>query len=194
MNDIRAEIRLRNNNLYKRRKDLGLNQKEIAELIGIKQSLYSSYELMNANPIYLGKQKKPLIKDTAKKIINFFNVEFEDIWTEGILGVVQTKKVIEFDSTIYLPEMTRGCLPTPQETLEKKELKENIDNVLSTLKPREAEILVMRFGLAGGEEENHESIGQKFHITKERVRQIEAKALRMMRCPIRSKKLEPFCE
>ena len=73
-------------------------------------------------------------------------------------------------------------------------LKERLQNVLSTLTPREREVLTLRFGLNDGYSRTLEEVGKKFNVTRERIRQIEAKALRKMRHPIRIRKLEGFLE
>lgn len=73
-------------------------------------------------------------------------------------------------------------------------LKERLQDVLSTLTEREQEVLTLRFGLADGYSRTLEEVGKRFKVTRERIRQIEAKALRKMRHPIRIRKLEGFLE
>ena len=73
-------------------------------------------------------------------------------------------------------------------------LKEQIDNVLSTLTPREQRVLRLRFGLKDGRSRTLEEIGAEFNVTRERIRQIEAKALRRLRHPSRSRKLKEYLE
>ena len=73
-------------------------------------------------------------------------------------------------------------------------LKERLQKVLGTLTGREQEVLTLRFGLADGYSRTLEEVGKKFKVTRERIRQIEAKALRKMRHPIRIRKLEGFLE
>jgi RNA polymerase primary sigma factor len=73
-------------------------------------------------------------------------------------------------------------------------LKERIGDVLETLTEREQEVLTLRFGLADGYSRTLEEVGRKFNVTRERIRQIEAKALRKMRHPTRIRKLEGFLE
>ena len=71
-------------------------------------------------------------------------------------------------------------------------LKEQLKEVLSTLTPREEKVLRLRFGLEDGRTRTLEEVGKEFNVTRERIRQIEAKALRKLRHPSRSKKLRDF--
>jgi RNA polymerase primary sigma factor len=71
-------------------------------------------------------------------------------------------------------------------------LKEQTAQVLRTLTPREEKIMKMRFGLEDGSEHTLEEVGRSFAVTRERIRQIEAKALRKLRQPSRSRKLKAF--
>ena len=71
-------------------------------------------------------------------------------------------------------------------------LKEQLAEVMSTLTPREAKVLRLRFGLDDGKARTLEEVGKEFDVTRERIRQIEAKALRKLRHPSRSKKLKDY--
>ena len=71
-------------------------------------------------------------------------------------------------------------------------LKEQLVEVLSTLTPREEKVLKLRFGIEDGRTRTQEEVGKEFNVTRERIRQIEAKALRKLRHPSRSKKLKDF--
>jgi RNA polymerase primary sigma factor len=73
-------------------------------------------------------------------------------------------------------------------------LKEQVSDVLDTLSPRERRVLQLRFGLEDGRSRTLEEVGREFSVTRERIRQIEAKALRKLRHPSRSKKLKDFLE
>jgi RNA polymerase primary sigma factor len=73
-------------------------------------------------------------------------------------------------------------------------LKEEIRGVLSTLTPREDKVLQLRFGLSDGRSRTLEEVGKEFNVTRERIRQIEAKALRKLRHPSRSSKLRDYLE
>ncbi len=82
----------------------------------------------------------------------------------------------------------------PPEAASRQLLKDQIDGVLSSLTPRERRILQLRFGLEDGVSRTLEEVGKEFNVTRERIRQIEAKALRKLRHPSRSSKLRDFLE
>lgn len=82
--------------------------------------------------------------------------------------------------------------PTPMESTYSKLLREKIEEVLDTLPPREARILRLRFGLENGHNYTLEEVGEKFGLTRERIRQIESKALRRLRHPRRSRQLREY--
>ena len=83
---------------------------------------------------------------------------------------------------------------SPEEYTENEILKEEINEVLQTLQPREQEVLELRFGLVDGTCHTLEDVGKRFNVTRERIRQIEAKALRKLRHPSRAKKLKDFLD
>jgi RNA polymerase primary sigma factor len=83
---------------------------------------------------------------------------------------------------------------TPYEATSKRLLKENVNEVLQALSDRESRVLKMRFGLEGARPMTLEEVGKKFGVTRERIRQIEAKALRKLKHPSRRKKLQDFLE
>jgi len=85
-------------------------------------------------------------------------------------------------------------LPSPPETVININLREQIGDALKSLTEREAKVLKMRFGLGDGNEHTLEEVGQQFKVTRERIRQIEAKALRKLKHPSRSRKLKSFTE
>ncbi|MCX6056261.1 MAG: sigma-70 family RNA polymerase sigma factor [Chloroflexi bacterium] len=82
--------------------------------------------------------------------------------------------------------------PSPMESTYSKLLREKIEEVLDTLPPREARILRLRFGLENGHNYTLEEVGEKFGLTRERIRQIESKALRRLRHPRRSRQLREY--
>ena len=84
--------------------------------------------------------------------------------------------------------------PAPADAASHTLLKEQLEEVLSTLTEREAKVLRLRFGLEDGRPRTLEEVGKEFDVTRERIRQIEAKALRKLRHPSRSKKLKDFLD
>ena len=82
----------------------------------------------------------------------------------------------------------------PSEAASFSLLKEQLMTVLDTLTPREKKVLELRFGIVDGRTRTLEEVGKEFNVTRERIRQIEAKALRKLRHPSRSKKLKDFLE
>lgn len=84
--------------------------------------------------------------------------------------------------------------PTPVDAASKQLLKDHLDEVLATLTDREAKVLTLRFGLDGGQSRTLEEVGRVFGVTRERIRQIEAKALRKLKHPSRRKKLQDYLD
>ena len=87
----------------------------------------------------------------------------------------------------------RGVV-SPADAVININLKEMTEQVLNTLTPREERVIRMRFGLEDGTEHTLEEVGQNFAVTRERIRQIEAKALRKLRHPSRSRRLRAFLD
>jgi len=85
-------------------------------------------------------------------------------------------------------------IPSPPDTVININLREQIEEALKSLTEREGKVLRMRFGLGDGNEHTLEEVGQQFKVTRERIRQIEAKALRKLKHPSRSKKLKSFTD
>ena len=81
---------------------------------------------------------------------------------------------------------------TPEGNVESVMLREHIDSLLEDLKERERQVIVLRFGLEDGHPRTLEEVGKEFNVTRERIRQIEAKALRKLRNPVRSKRIRDF--
>ena len=91
----------------------------------------------------------------------------------------------------YIPD---DEAPAPADAASHTLLKEQLTEVLDTLTPREEKVLCLRFGLDDGRPRTLEEVGKEFNITRERIRQIEAKALRKLRHPSRSKLLRDYLE
>ena len=134
---------------------------------------------------------------TAEEIAERVNMPVEKV--REILRVAQEPVSLETpigeeeDSHLgdFIPD---DEAPSPQDSASMLLLKEQLANVLQTLTPREAKVLALRFGLEDGHPRTLEEVGKEFEVTRERIRQIEAKALRKLRHPSRSKKLRDFID
>ena len=110
-----------------------------------------------------------------------------------ILKIALETPIGEEDSHLgdFIPD---DDIPAPVEATSHIMLKEQLSEVLETLTPREAMVLRLRFGLVDGRQRTLEEVGREFNVTRERIRQIESKALRKLRHPSRSKRLKDFLE
>jgi len=120
----------------------------------------------------------------ASKILEIFKVSQD---TTSLAAPVGEDK----DSFLgdFIPDTTK---PSPYDTASQQLLKDNIDEVLDTLSEREGRVLECRFGLHGKKPMTLEQVGKVFGVTRERIRQIEAKALRKLKHPSRRKKLQDY--
>ena len=95
----------------------------------------------------------------------------------------------------YLGDFIKDdTMPEPDDAASAQLLREQLRTILKSLNHRERQVLEMRFGLKDGQSHTLEEVGQAFGVTRERIRQIEAKALRKLQHPIRARKLEGFLE
>ena len=95
---------------------------------------------------------------------------------------------------ILLCYLIKTAGPLTRDTLQGALLQEQLDEVMQTLTDREKKVLALRFGLEDGRSRTLEEVGKEFNVTRERIRQIEAKALRKLRHPSRSRKLKDYLE
>jgi len=120
----------------------------------------------------------------AAKVRKVLKIAQEPISLETPIGEEEDSHLKDFIED-------RGA-PSPVESVMHLNLREQTQSVLKTLTPREEKVLKMRFGVGGGSEHTLEEVGQNFTVTRERIRQIESKALRKLRHPSRSKVLRIF--
>ena len=120
----------------------------------------------------------------VEKVVEIFKISQDTVSLETPVGE-------EEDSTIkdFLEDNNTA---NPFEEVSNIMLKETIEELLSTLNEREADVIRLRFGIGDNHPRTLEEVGEKFGVTRERIRQIEAKALRKMRAPSRSSKLKDF--
>jgi RNA polymerase primary sigma factor len=123
---------------------------------------------------------------TADKVREILRVAQEPVSLETPIGEEEDSHLGDF-----IPD---DDAPAPADAASMLLLKEQISDVLKTLTPREEKVLALRFGLADGQSHTLEEVGKEFNVTRERIRQIEAKALRKLRHPSRSKRLRDFLD
>ena len=99
-----------------------------------------------------------------------------------------------FSNSCAIRSIITVVLPVPAEAAAQTLLKEQLDEVLDTLTEREQKVLRLRFGMNDGRARTLEEVGKEFDVTRERIRQIEAKALRKLRHPSRSRKLRDYLD
>jgi RNA polymerase primary sigma factor len=123
---------------------------------------------------------------TQDKVREILKVSQEPVSLETPIGEEEDSLLGDFIED-------RNALP-PADAASYQLLKEHIDDVLTTLNSRERRVLQLRFGLDDGRSRTLEEVGREFGVTRERIRQIEAKALRKLRHPSRSRKLKDYLE
>ena len=137
--------------------------------------------------------REPTSEEIAKrmdipvaKVRKILKIAQEPISLETLIGEEEDSHLGDF--------IEDKAVVSPSDAVINLSLKEQTSSVLKTLTPREEKVIKMRFGLDDGSEHTLEEVGQSFAVTRERIRQIEAKALRKLRHPSRSRKLRAFLE
>ncbi len=135
--------------------------------------------------------REPTCEEVAKKmdmpvhkVRKIIKIAQEPISLETPIGEEEDSHLGDFIEDKFIP--------SPPETVIHINLREQIEDALKSLTEREAKVLKMRFGLGDGNEHTLEEVGQQFKVTRERIRQIEAKALRKLKHPSRSRRLKSF--
>ncbi len=137
--------------------------------------------------------KEPTVKEIAKEM----QVSTDEI--ENLMKISQQPKSLSTpvgdDKEATLEQFVSDqSQPTLYDKVSKELLKEAMNRVLETLSPREKRVLIMRFGLDDGKPKTLEEVGKEFKVTRERIRQIEAKAIRKLKHPTRARKLKDFLD
>ncbi len=123
---------------------------------------------------------------TEEKVRDIMKIAQEPVSLETPIGEEEDSHLGDFIEDVFAR--------APAEEASATLLREQLDEVLETLTDREQKVLRLRFGLEDGRARTLEEVGQKFGVTRERIRQIEAKTLRKLRHPSRSKKLKDYLE
>ncbi len=134
-------------------------------------------------------------KATAEEIARAMGVDLRKVrWMLRVSWqpLSLERPVGEDDDSEFGHFIENESTPSPVQTAHETMLREKIDSLLGTLSPREAQILRLRFGLANGRSHTLEEVGEQFGLTRERIRQIEGRALRRLRHPRRSRHLRDY--
>ncbi len=137
--------------------------------------------------------KEPSTKEIAKEM----QLTVDDV--ENLMKISQQPKSLSTpvgdDKEATLEQFVADqSQPTLYDKVSRELLKDALQKVLETLSPRERKVLMMRFGLEDGKPKTLEEVGKEFKVTRERIRQIEAKAIRKLKHPTRARKLKDFLE
>ena len=121
---------------------------------------------------------------TEEKVMEIMQIAREPASLETPIGEEDDSNLGDF--------VADNNITTPEENVDSVMLREHIDTLLQDLKERERQVIILRFGLEDGHPRTLEEVGKEFNVTRERIRQIEAKALRKLRNPVRSKRIRDF--
>ena len=136
------------------------------------------------NGLPLSPEAKRRLRRAAEKVRQIMNVSQEPMSLETPVGAEENSVLVDF-----IPDES---VASPVDETNRELLREQMQDILSSLSQREREVLALRFGLKDGEARTLEEVGQQFGVTRERIRQIEAKALRKLRHPTRSRRLRDY--
>lgn len=177
--------------MRKARLEKGLSQYDLGKMIGACGSTIQQIETMRKWPK----------TNVAYQIADILEVDIENLfpkWMEdklvkrgSNLNVYMNIERVALEAAASVPSLLSGSDVVDKE-IDRKLMEKNIREVLDTISPKERRVLVERFGLYGNEPKDLEAVGRMFNVTRERIRQIEAKALRKLRHPSRSNGLKDY--
>lgn len=192
MKDLRISVQVRNNVLWHAIYDKYKTVGAVAEASGVGANQISSVLGLRVSPMSM---QTDTPKTWCQQLALFFDIPFEVLFPMHLYrGLYKYQRDFEVHAATFLQvsevRLIDGA-PTPEDSLIENDRRERLEtvtaNVLSTLTPREAAVIRRRFGIGGHEEESLEDIGKSYAVTHERIRQIEAKAIRKLRHPSRKR-------
>lgn len=185
-----------NMRLVEARKKAGYTQEDVAERLRWSIPKISHIETLKKMPTALEMQTLVELLDLPQD--QLFPPELLEAIEAGVFD--DRYKELEPPEIMYLTDAAKAkLLPIVSDEdmiqeVDRKLLRENIDIILNELKPRESLVLTLRFGLDDGVSRTLEEVAQSLGVTRERVRQIEAKTLRLLRHPSRSRRLKDYLD
>jgi RNA polymerase sigma factor (sigma-70 family) len=188
--DLLAITRFKNLKLYTLIEESG-GARQVALSIGMSYPVLLELTALKRSPV---DKRLGVYTETAKKIAEYFMSPVEELFPPTLYKLKLPGKVFRaFDSAEVLPLLAaRGEVTQPQleENVLRGEMHQALDKVLTTLRPREQEVITKRFGLDGQGEHTFEEVGEMLGVCPVRVQQIQAKAFRKLRHPVRTKQLK----
>lgn len=199
--EIAVKVRVKHGLIYGYMREHGLTWLEMTKKIGISTATFSKILHFKWVPGKYYQNKK-----TAEKLCNFFQCDLEDILpnelAQQIKNNLEIAKLMQEGQTVYkevdieylsYDEVSQGLLVyDPRPEFEKIDLRKNLERVLKTLTPREEKVIKMRFGIGDENEYTLEEVGTELGVTRQRIIEIEAKAIRKIKHPSRAKFLKEF--
>jgi len=203
--DFELTLRLRNNHLKSRRLRLGLTQCQLAQRIGITSGAYGGLESLRVSPLSSHRgQETCAWKPSAQKIAKFYGCGADNLWPGAVLAVTVPEIITEVGAEQLLTPAAVAALlpeppPSPEDEVQSSQAADAVREALALLPEEYAEVLRRRFGIGNtnGPMDLSE-VGQAVPKangqprSRERIRQMEAKALGLMRNPLYTKKLLHF--
>ena len=157
---------------------------EMSNIVGLEEEEREIILMARANRERLDPIMSRKLRRASNRVEQILRISLEPMSLETPVGS-------EEDS--YLGDFIKDeTMPEPDDAASAQLLREQLRTILKSLNPRERQVLEMRFGLKDGQSHTLEEVGQAFGVTRERIRQIEAKALRKLRHPLRSRKLRDY--
>jgi RNA polymerase sigma factor (sigma-70 family) len=192
---VRLRLITHNARLVDARKEIGMTGEDMAAAADLSRGRLGDIENLRAVPT-----DEEMVKIACVLVKPIDYLFPEELMSAIKLGVFSRRKVeLAAPEIISLTEAQRLRLTYDGETalieeVSRTMLSENIEEVLNTLSPREQRVLELRFGLKDGRSRTLKEVGREFNVTRDRIRQIEAKALRKLRHPSRSRRLMDYLD
>ena len=187
---IGIKHQLFNNEVRRRRLELGLTQKQLEERLGGWSNL-SGVETFKKYPTPLEAERLAKALNTTVEILfPKWLEELKDKRTSVVTTHLVTERILDHPELKALP--SPDSMEKVEDKIDQELLKGKLGSALDTLLDREKKVLKLRYGLENGRQLSLEDTGREFGVTRERIRQIEAKALRKLRKPTRTKQLKGF--
>lgn len=185
-----VRVSVKNNRLHKMRTEAGLTVGQLREKTGVNLGTYAKLVGLRLSP----KTKKGKWRIPVKRLAKFFKCCEEDLFPPNLESVINpsASKEVRADEIAQLcapQEQLRLMAPDPEQVIIGEEVKHALYDELGTLTAREETVIRMRFGLGDEKESTLEEIGKHFGVGRQRIREIEAKALHKLRHPARAKKI-----